>query len=329
MNEFGRIFKVTIFGESHGNGVGITIDGCPCGIPLTAEDFVKDISKRKPSQRGTTPRKEADIPELLSGTFNKHTTGAPITIWFANQNTRPSDYEKDKKHFRPGHADFTAWKKYNGYNDYRGGGHFSGRLTLGLVAAGVVAKKIIPQITITAQIKEIGGKNDFSTILEQSIQEGNSLGGVIACTATHVPTALGEPFFDSVESVISHLAFSIPGIRAIAFGDGFLSAHQKGSEHNDCYTNIHGHTSTNHCGGINGGITNGNPLYFELTVKPTSSISLPQKTFHFDNETISPLATQGRHDACIALRIPIVAESITAIALADFFLLQKRNKAEI
>lgn len=325
MNGFGRIFRINILGESHGEGVGVSIDGCPAGIALSSADFEKDISRRKPTAKGTTPRKEADIPQFLTGVFEGYTTGAPLTIWFENKNVRSTDYEKQKKHFRPGHADFTAWKKHYGFNDYRGGGHFSGRLTLGLVAAGVVAKKIIPHISIQGKIENIGGTSNFDETITEAIAHKDSIGGIVACTATGVPIALGEPFFDSIESVISHLAFSIPGIKAIAFGDGAKAASSKGSDFNDTLINAEGETKTNHSGGINGGITNGNPLYFEITVKPTSSIPKPQETFNFETSQIETLKIKGRHDSCIVLRVPVIAESITAIALADFSLLKKRS----
>jgi chorismate synthase len=202
MNSFGRIFRVTIFGESHGNAVGITIDGCPAGIPLTVSDFDSDIERRKGGKQiGTTPRAEADVPVFLSGVFNNTTTGSPLTIIFQNNNTRSSDYEKQRNIPRPGHADFVAGKKFRGYEDYRGGGHFSGRLTVCLVAAGVVAKKILSNnnITCKAVITELGGQIDIEKGLQQAIDANDSIGGIIECKITGLPAGLGEPFFDSVE----------------------------------------------------------------------------------------------------------------------------------
>lgn len=323
MNQFGRIFCLSIFGESHGKGVGITLSGCPTGIPLTEEDFYKDLDKRRSGARGTTPRKEADMPQLLTGTFNGHTTGAPLTIWFENTNTRSRDYSEFQATPRPGHADFVAKHKYHNYTDYRGGGHFSGRLTLGLVSAGVVAKKILPNIHIKSQLIEVGGEKEWTKVLDEAIANGDSLGGIVEVRANGLPIGLGDPFFYSVESMISHLAFSVPAIKGIEFGSGFDSARMKGSQHNDCFVTADGKTATNYAGGINGGITNGNELVFRMVVKPTSSISLAQETYNFDLEKKNPLKVAGRHDVCIALRVPIVAEAITAIALVDLMLVRK------
>ncbi len=323
MNNWGRIFSVSIFGESHGAGVGITIDGCPAGIPLEPSDFKEDIDKRKAGAKGTTPRIETDKPELLSGVFEGKTTGAPLTIWFENTNTRSKDYSKVLAHPRPGHTDLVANKKYGGFQDYRGGGHFSGRLTLPLVAAGVVAKKVVNEIAISAQIESIKGSTNKDQILTEAIKKKDSVGGIVSCRATGIPIGWGEPFFDSIESVIAHLAFAIPAIKGIEFGSGFNAANMWGSEHNDTFTDASGTTTTNHSGGINGGISNGNTLEFRVAVKPTSSIGKGQETYNFATEKTEELAIQGRHDACIALRVPVVLEAITAMALADFKLLRK------
>ncbi|MBN8489275.1 MAG: chorismate synthase, partial [Burkholderiales bacterium] len=268
---FGRIFRVHIFGESHGPAVGVTIDGCPAGIPLSAEDFEKDIERRKAGAAGTTPRKEDDTPEILSGVFNNITTGAPITIIFRNNNTRSTDYEALRATPRPGHADFVLHKKFDGYNDYRGGGHSSGRLTVCLVAAGVVAKKVLNGIAINATLVEAGGNTDIEAAIQKAIEEQDSIGGIVSCSVKGLPVGLGEPFFDSAESLISHIAFSIPAIKGIEFGSGFSAAKMKGSEHNDAFTDADGTTKTNNAGGINGGITNGNEHTFRIAVKPTSS----------------------------------------------------------
>lgn len=326
MNRFGQLLRVSIFGESHGPVVGITIDGVPHGINLSIDDFTTDISRRQAGGKGTTPRIESDIPEIVSGWYNGYTTGAPLTIIFKNTNTQSSDYEKLKEIPRPGHSDFVAYHKFGGYNDYRGGGHFSGRLTLALVAAGVVAKKIIPEVSITARLIEAGGVTSIEEAIEKAQQENDSIGGIVECIALNIPIGLGEPFFDSVESVISHLAFSIPAVKGIEFGSGFSASRMRGSEHNDLIIDSSGNTATNHAGGINGGITNGNPLVFRIAVKPTSSIAKPQQTLNVKTGKKESLTVQGRHDTCIALRVPVVAESITAIALADLILIERARK---
>lgn len=278
MNVFGNLFRVSIFGESHGESVGIVIDGCPAGLPLKHSDFNSDFSRRKSGAKGTTPRREADIPRIMSGVFNEHTTGAPLMILFENSNTRSRDYSKLKEIPRPGHADFTAQHKYGGYQDYRGGGHFSGRLTLGLVAAGVIAKKIIDPMTVTGTLLEVGGSQDIESAVDKAVEQKDSIGGIVQCKIEQVPVGLGEPFFDSVEAVMSHLVFSIPAIKGIEFGSGFQAARMTGSEHNDNILNTGGTTETNHAGGINGGITNGNEVVFRVAVKPTSSTHQTQRT---------------------------------------------------
>ncbi|MCT4640460.1 MAG: chorismate synthase [Bacteroidales bacterium] len=315
MNSFGTNFRVSIWGESHGEAVGITIDGCPPGIEITDECFSHDISRRKSGAKGTTPRIEPDRPMVLSGIYNNHTTGAPITVMVNNTNTRSKDY-KDIT-YRPGHSDFVAEKKYKGFTDPRGGGHFSGRLTLGLVIAGVIAKKIVNNINIKAEIIEIGGSTDFDSAINKAIENNNSIGGIVECIASNIPVGLGEPFFDSVESVISHAVFSIPAIKGIEFGSGFESAKMTGLQHNDLIVDKSGKTETNNAGGINGGITNGNDIIFRVAVKPTSSIAAEQSTLNKKNNKIEPFKLIGRHDACIALRVPVVLEAVTAIALAD------------
>src|SRR5687767_1539123 len=234
MNSFGRFFRVSIFGESHGPSVGITIDGVPAGLPLQVEDFLIDIERRKGGmQKGTTPRKEDDLPIFLTGVYNNKTTGAPLTIIFENKNTRSGDYEKQRDIPRPGHADFVAHQKFGGFEDFRGGGHFSGRLTVCLVAAGVVAKKLLSSITITATISEIGGEKDIEAGLQKAITAKDSVGGIIECKVVGLPVGLGEPFFDSLESIISHAVFAIPAVKGIEFGVGFEAARMLGSEHND------------------------------------------------------------------------------------------------
>lgn len=258
MNSFGKNFRLNIFGESHGPSVGIIIDGCPAGLSLNASDFITDIERRKGGiQKGTTPRKEEDVPVFLSGLFKGKTTGSPLTIIFENNNVRSSDYEKQRDIPRPGHADFVASVKYAGNEDYRGGGHFSGRLTVCLVAAGVIAKKILaqqdPAIICNASIDEIGGEKDIEKAIQNAIEANDSVGGIISCNVKNLPIGLGEPFFDSVESLISHAVFSIPAIKGIEFGAGFASAKMKGSEHNDALENKDGKNFSNHAGGISGG----------------------------------------------------------------------------
>lgn len=324
MNSFGRIFRVSIYGESHGNSVGILIDGCPSGILLTNEDFKRDLGRRRAGAKGTTPRTEFDIPRFMSGVFQDRTTGAPLNIQFENTNTRSSDYEKIREFPRPGHADFVAGKKFGGFEDYRGGGHFSGRLTVGLVAAGVVAKKILGNISISASLIEAGGSKDIEAAVDKAMDENESIGGIVECRVENLPIGIGEPFFDSLESLISHMIFSIPAIKGIEFGAGFRAAVMKGSEHNDPIMNSEGKTKTNHAGGINGGISNGNDLVFRVAVKPTSSTSQPQQTLNLKSGRVETFQVEGRHDKCIALRVPPVVEAGVAIVLTDLMLLENR-----
>lgn len=338
MNTFGTIFRVSIFGESHGEEIGVVVDGVEPGIELSPADFEADIARRRSGAKGTTPRIEADEPHILSGVFEGRTTGAPLTIVFQNTNTRSQDYARLKDVPRPGHADFTANIKYGGFQDPRGGGHFSGRLTLPIVAAGVIAKKILRetvaeetrghvQFRCEARLTEIGGIVDstrWEAVLDAARQEGDSVGGVVECVVDGIPAGLGEPFWDSVESCLSHALFSIPGVRGVEFGDGFAAARMKGSEHNDCFfaEGSEGHEGlvtpvTNHAGGINGGITNGNPLVFRVAFKPTSSIAKAQRTYDFAKGEMTDLQVPGRHDTCFALRTPVIVEAMAAIVLAD------------
>ena len=381
MNAFGNIFRVSIFGESHGEQIGVVVDGLAPGIPLSEADFAADIARRRSGAKGTTPRVEADEPEILSGVYEGYTTGAPLAIVFHNSNTRSQDYEALLNVPRPGHADYTANLKYGGFQDPRGGGHFSGRLTLPVVAAGVIAKKLLfatiagatrgrVRFRCDAKLVEIGGIADeaqWDAALDQAQKEGDSLGGVVECVVSGVPAGLGEPFWDSVESRLAHALFAIPGVRGVEFGDGFAAARMKGSEHNDCYAPAgcggHGHggchehgadhegcchehgegegcchdggehdheggccghhpnrlvtPATNHAGGVNGGITNGNPLVFRVAFKPTSSIAKAQETYDFAKGEMTTLQVPGRHDTCFALRTPVIVEAMAAIVLAD------------
>lgn len=309
---------MSIFGESHGECVGVNIDGCPAGLPLAVEDFLEDLERRKGgTQKGTTPRQEEDLPIFKSGLFNGYTTGAPITIIFENKNTRSGDYEKLRAVPRPGHADWVAHQKFNGYEDYRGGGHFSGRLTVGLVAAGVIAKKLLKGMEVKATITEIGGEKDLEKGLQKAIDAKDSVGGIVECRVTGVPVGLGEPFFDSLESLLAHAVFAIPAVRGIEFGTGFKAATMFGIEHNDAINNMQGETATNHAGGIVGGISNGNPIVFRIAIKPTSSTPKEQFTLNWETGVKEAFAVKGRHDLCIALRVPPVLEAVTAIVLAD------------
>ena len=381
MNTFGRKFRVSIFGESHGELIGVVLDGVQPGIELSEEDFVQDLARRKSGAKGTTPRIEEDRPMLVSGVYEGCTTGAPLTIVFRNMNTKSSDYSQFAAMPRPGHADLTAALKWDDYQDPRGSGHFSGRLTLPIVAAGVVAKKMLYSLTIldetpakevNARLVELGGisldlceqiatgealamtcgdeahpmtcgdgahamtcvdeahatmygENDlparWQEAIDKAMEEGDSLGAVVECTVPEVDPGYGEPFWDSVESTIAHAIFSIPGVRGLEFGDGFQAAGMKGSEHNDPI-GADGRPLKNGAGGVNGGITNGAPLTFRVAFKPTSSIRKAQQTFNFQTGEMDTLEIKGRHDACFALRTPVVVEAMTAIALADLALMK-------
>ena len=323
MNSFGRIFRVSVFGESHGCEIGVVIDGVPPGISITEKDFEKDLLRRKPGKEGTTARIESDIIKIISGVYNEKSAGTPIAILFSNNNTISSDYERYIDMPRPGHADFTSTIKYKGFNDLRGGGHFSGRLTAPLVAAGVIAKKIIGETEIAASLIEAGGIADIESAVKSAEEKKDSIGGIVECRIKNSRPGLGEPFFDSVESMISHIIFAIPGIRGVEFGTGFKAAAMRGSEHNDPIISANGNTATNNHGGINGGITNGNEVFFRVAVKPAATISAIQKTYNFKTNKIDELAAEGRHDTCFALRIPPVVEAAAAIALADLYLINK------
>jgi chorismate synthase len=321
VNHFGRIFTLTVFGESHSPEIGVVLDGVPAGIPLEVGDFKADLDRRRAGAAGTTPRTETDIPHLATGVFNGHTTGAPLCILFRNENTKSKDYEALRATPRPGHADFVASKKFKGFEDYRGGGHFSGRLTVLLVAAGVVAKKVVPQFDIQAKLIEAGGNPDVEAAIAQAIAQQDSIGGLVECRVTGLPIGLGEPFFDSLESVLAHGLFSIPAIKGVEFGSGFSAPRMTGSVHNDALLDAEGHTRTNHAGGIVGGLSNGNELKMRIAVKPTSSTPQVQETYNNTTQKVEPFQVRGRHDLCIALRVPVVAEAITACVLADFSML--------
>jgi chorismate synthase len=323
MNTFGVIFRVSIFGESHGTAIGAIIDGCPPGLSIGPDDFISDLKRRQSGSIGTTKRREPDLPEILSGVLNGLSTGAPITLITRNNDKISSDYDEFKNIPRPGHADFVARVKYSGYSDMRGSGHFSGRITWGLVAAGVIAKKIAFSSQISAKLISAGGNDDIDAAINEAIALNDTIGGIIECRIKNPPLGIGEPFFYSFESALSHIVFSIPAIKGIEFGVGFGAAKMRGSEHNDPFLNEKGKTSSNNAGGINGGITNGNEIIFRTVVKPTSSTGVPQNTFNFKEGTMTNLIVKGRHDTCIALRIPVIVEAAAAIATADLILIDR------
>ena len=352
-NSFGNQLTLTLFGESHGEYIGAVIDGLTPGVAIDHESIKNALQKRRPRGKMATARVEADEYKIISGEHNGKATGTPLTIIIPNQNTKSGDYSALENTPRPSHADYTAELKYHGYQDKRGGGHFSGRLTLPVVAAGVVAKKMLADLTllddtpvreVRARIVELGGVGwrDLSTSLEmteedlevteempvkwlkaieRTMAEGDSLGAVVECTVPEIDPGYGEPFWDSVEAKIAHAIFSIPGVRGIEFGDGFQAARMKGSEHNDPI-GPDGRPTKNGAGGVNGGITNGAPLKFRVAFKPTSSISKAQQTFNFATGEMDTLEVKGRHDACFALRTPVVVEAMTAIVLADLVLVK-------
>jgi len=324
MNSFGRLFKISIFGESHGPCVGIVIDGCPAGLPLTPADFAADLARRTSGRPGTTARREADAPSILSGLFEGSTTGAPVVILFENRDTDSRAYESFRHFPRPGQADFVAFHKHGGFNDYRGGGTFSGRLTTGLVAAGVIAKRLIHPAVVEAVLVEAGGSTDVEKAVNAAVKADDSVGGIVECLTRGLPVGLGEPFFDSLESLLGHLMFSIPGIKGVEFGAGFAGSRMRGSEYNDVIISAAGETATNNAGGINGGITNGNRLFFRVAVRPTASIARSQPTIDLRTGQRGEVQAAGRHDACFALRVPVIVEAACAIVVADLMLLEQR-----
>jgi chorismate synthase len=327
MNSFGKIFRVSLFGESHGEVVGVTIDGCPAGLALTTAEFAEELARRRSGKPGTTPRSESDNPEILSGVFDGFTTGAPVTVITRNSDKRSSDYDEHRFIPRPGHADFTSHVKYSGFSDYRGGGHFSGRITWGLVVAGVLAKKIISPAIATAKLISAGGTTDIDKAVSAAMAKNDTIGGVVECRVEKLKAGLGEPFFMSVESVLSSILFSIPAIKGVEFGAGFMAAGMYGSEHNDPIADVSGKTLTNNAGGINGGITNGNSIIFRIAVKPASSTGVSQSTVDLRTGKMVDLTVRGRHDTLIALRVPVIAESAAAIALADLLMIDRAINA--
>ena len=319
---------MTIFGASHSEELGIVLSGVPAGVILRAEDFASDLERRRPQSKGETPRHEADEPIIEGVDAEGVTTGESVTIKFRNTNCKSGDYSHLRLHPRPSHADLTQRMKYGEEYNLAGGGMASGRMTVALVAAGVVAKKILSGYSFRTELVSVGGvtnKADFEGVIAEARLAGDSVGGVVECRVSGVERGLGEPFFDSVESVISHLIFSIPGVKGIEFGDGFEGAKSRGSERNDVIINGEGTTKTNNEGGINGGIANGNDIVLRVAIKPTPSIAKAQQTFNFESNSIEELRIGGRHDSCIARRAMVIVEAMTAFALADLRLQQNGN----
>lgn len=319
-NSFGKILRMTLFGASHSDELGVVLDGVPAGIGLCAEDFACDMNRRRPQSKGETPRHEADIPEIEGVDNEGFTTGEKVVITFRNTNIKSGDYSHLAIHPRPSHADLTQRVKYGEEYNLAGGGIASGRMTVALVAAGVVAKKLLLKYSFATRLKSVGGTTNealFEQFVADARAKGDSVGGVVECRVSGVERSLGEPFFDSVESVISHLMFSIPGVKGVEFGDGFEGAMRCGSERNDKIVDAQGTTMTNNEGGINGGISNGNDIVVRVAIKPTPSIALAQSTYNFQSNTIEELRIGGRHDACIARRAMVVVEAMVAFALAD------------
>ena len=348
-DNIGKLFTITSFGESHGRCVGVIIDGCPAGLAVTGDDIQKEVDRRRPKSSISTARNEPEIVEILSGINDGRTTGAPICLLVWNTDVDSSVYEKIKSLPRPGHADYTNFVKYGGFNDYRGGGRSSGRITAGFVMAGAIAKKLLASIGIEvlAHTIEIGGikaiekgydeiketveintlrcadpeaAEEMMKVIEKARAEGDSVGGIIECFAINIPAGLGEPVFDTMEGDLAKAMFSIPAVKGIEFGSGFSSARKKGSENNDPFRIKKGKviTATNNAGGILGGISNGMPVVLRVVVKPTPSISKKQDTVDLKTMTDSIIEISGRHDACIVPRAVPVVEAMVAVTITDF-----------
>ncbi len=355
-SSFGRHLKLSLFGESHGVGLGIVVDGLPPGLSLDLEEVGREMARRAPGRNDlSTPRQENDIPEILSGMYGGKTTGAPLAALIRSRDTRSQDYGEELDKPRPGHADYTGFVRYGGFGDHRGGGHFSGRLTAPIVFAGAVCKQWLREnnIRIYAHIQRLAGIDDGS-FLDSSVTEetlmalgrqtlpllhpslgesmtqavlnaksrDDSVGGIVECMALGLPAGLGAPFFDSAEAILSHLMFSVPAVKGISFGTGFSMADMLGSQVNDpFYYDDNGivRTRSNNSGGILGGITNGMPLVFRCVVRPTSSIAQEQDTVSFKDKTNTTLQIVGRHDPCIVPRALPVMEAMTAIGLCELW----------
>lgn len=325
MNSFGTLFRITLYGESHQKAIGIVIDGMPPGIKVNYQLIEEDLKKRKPQDLGTTKRVEPDVYNITSGVFNDFTTGSPIHVMIENQDVQSKDYENLAFHPRPGHADFVSQYKYKGFQDYRGGGRFSGRLTAPLVIAGSFAKMMLPY-TFSHQLIQVGECQDLTKLddyLKDIIERKESVGGIIELQVKNLDPGLGEPFFGKVESLVGQMLFSIPAVKGVEFGLGFKGINLLGSAFNDLIIDQKGTTKTNHSGGINGGITNGNDLVVRVFMKPASSIGVSQETYHLKHQKIEDLKIEGRHDAAIVRRAGIVLENAIAIVMADLYLQQK------
>jgi len=325
MNSYGNLFKVTLYGESHQEAIGSVIDGVPAGIKIDEEFIKSDLMKRQPGAVGTTPRKEKDEYRILSGVFNGYSTGSPIHIMIENLNVESKDYEHLKNQPRPGHADFVAGVKYHGYQDYRGGGRFSGRLTAALTAAGSIAKMIVP-FQFENKLIQVGALKDMEWLdqyLEEVGKAGDSVGGIIELKVSKMMVGLGEPFFNKLDSEIGKMMFSIPAVKGVEIGKGFSGIDIMGSKFNDEILDASGKTKTNHSGGVSGGISNGNDLIIRVFIKPTSSIKKEQETYNYTTNSVEKLEIGGRHDVCIARRAGIVLENALAIVLADLYLINK------
>ena len=348
-NTFGKNISVTIFGESHGAAIGAVVDGLPGGIEIDESFISSQLSLRRPAGKISTSRCEADKFSIVSGYFNGKTTGTPLCIIIPNENTQSKDYSVTYGKARPGHADFTAFTKYNGAEDYRGGGHFSGRVTAALVAAGAIIIDVLKKknILIGTHIKKCAGVFDadftdyekdikalaektFAVISDEAGEEmvrniegasadGDSVGGILSTAIVGLPVGVGDPWFDTLEGILSYGLFSVPGIKGVEFGVGFACADMLGSEMNDAFRVDNGQvvTETNNNGGINGGISNGMPVLFNCAVKPTPSISKEQDTIDFVKGEDAVLSVHGRHDPCIVHRARVVVDSVTAIAVCD------------
>lgn len=348
-NTFGNNIAVTLFGESHGKAIGAVLDGMPAGIPVDEDFIAYQMSLRKSVGAISTARKEADEVKIISGVFNGKTTGTPITFIIENQDTKSRDYGELAYKARPGHADYTAEIKYKGFQDFRGGGHFSGRITAGLVAAGAVAISALKSqgITVGTHILSCGGVYDrnfndiqsdidylnsrefavlddtkaekMKSVIMTAKADGDSVGGILETAVIGMPAGYGEPWFDTVEGLLSHALFSIPAVKGVEFGAGFGYADLRGSQANDPFRNEDNKvvTSTNNCGGILGGITDGMPIIFRCAVKPTPSIYKEQQTINLKTGENTELQIKGRHDPAIVHRARVVADSVTALVLYD------------
>lgn len=355
---YGESLKLSIFGQSHGAGIGMVLDGIPAGLPVDFEQLQHFLNRRAPGQNVlTTSRKEADVPEILSGIVDGYTCGAPIAALIRNTNTRSGDYDNLKDCPRPGHADFTAQMKYNGYQDANGGGHFSGRLTAPLCIAGGLCKQWLAQkgVRIGARLSSVAGINDspldwcnpdldridsifpvvdskagekMRAAILHAKEDGDSVGGMIECYVTGLPAGLGEPMFGGMENRIAQIVYGIPAVKGVQFGAGFGSAKLLGSENNDSFTVENGQiiTKTNNAGGILGGITTGMPLVFSVAVKPTPSIIKEQQSISLEQMKNASLVVHGRHDPCIAVRAVPVVEAAAAIAIYDAYLIRYGNR---